>query len=428
MTPLTLLLALTPQLQDTESIDLEVARAAFGQLKAITAADGGALWGASLDYPVLFVDPTTRELVANRADEEGLLTEEVGVWRGLYPADKPVANFATEWAGRRWTMLIWPLPTDEVSRARLLLHESFHNAQFDLNVGGASNPAPHMATLGGRLWLRLEARALAAALNAEPEGLDRADAAADALVFRALRRSMFPGSAEAEDQLERLEGSAEYTGMRLCSPDEGVRIATTVELLEGLGDRPSLARSFMYATGPALGLLLDGYDPLWRKDFLGGASFTTLLKPAVWMEDPEDLQVEALKRARSYGLAEIEADEERREQERLARLARHRARFLDGPVLILPARSPNLTFDPNRIDLFAGVGAVYGTLWLSDAWGVAEATGGALVLADRRVHLAAPTEIEGPELAGDGWTLELDPGWRVIPGERAGDYRVVEGE
>lgn len=425
---LALPLALFPQEQTTTPIDLQVARAAFDQLGTITAADDGELWGVSLARPLLFVHPETRAVVADRGDDGGLLTETDGVWSGQFPAESPIANFATEWAGRRWTMLVWPLPEDEVDRARLLLHESFHNVQPELEISGSSDAAPHLGTFEGRLWLRLEARALAAALKADPEDGSREDAAADAMLFRALRRSLFPASPKDEDELERTEGAAEYTGMRLCSPDAGVRVAETVELLEGLAQRPSLTRSFMYATGPALGLLLDDYDPYWREAFLAGASITELLMPIVWMEEPEDLQAAALERARSYDFEQIEAEEEERELERQKRMARHRARYLEGPVLILPGRSLRSSFDPSRIELLEGVGSVYGTLWASDDWGVADAPGGGLILLDRTVHLPAPTDVEGPELAGDGWTLALAAGWRIVPGQRDGDFRAVEGE
>jgi hypothetical protein len=31
-------------------------------------------------------------------------------------------------------------------------------------------------------------------------------------------------------------------------------------------------------------------------------------------------------------------------------------------------------------------------------------------------------------IQGDGWTLELNPGWTLIPGERKGDYRLGKNE
>jgi len=420
------------------AIDLGVAREAFEQVRAIVAADGGELWGISLDTPILLVDAESRACAADRADAQGLLSEREGVWCGRFPTQLGVANTTTRWAGRRWTMLRWPIPDDEVERARLLMHETFHSAQFELGVSAATggDSCPHLGEYDGRLWLRMEAHALVAAL--ESEGAERDQAAADALLFRALRRSLHSdgeggvdagaSAAEAEDALERLEGSAEYTGVRLCSPDARVRRAAAVELLRGLAARPSLTRSFQYATGPALGLLLDEYDPYWREAFLAGGTFSALLAPAVWFEVPAaELEGRALRRAKEYGFDEVVADETERERRRAERLAGYRARFVEGPVLVLPARSPRLTFDPGRIERLDRIGSVYGTLWLSDEWGVADAPGGGLVLDDRTVHLAAPADVEGPRIAGDGWTLDLSPGWVVAPGARGGDFRLVEG-
>ncbi len=420
------------------AIDLDVALAAFEEARQLAAADAGALWGIPLDFPLLFIDPVTRVCVANRAGgSAGQLLKPEGpegrVWTGQYPDELIIANATTQWAGRRWTMLAWPLPSDRLGRARLLMHESFHNAQYPLKIdGGGAGFCNHLATHDGRVWLRLEAQALAAAIRSEAD--QREEAAGDALLFRALRRALFPGVDAAEDGLERLEGSAEYTGVRLASDDPGEQVKATVKLLEGLASRPSLTRSFSYATGPALGLLLDEYDPFWREMFLRGETFTNMLAPAVWFEPPpnvQELEAKARERAQHYGFEKIAAEEAAREKLRQSRLATYRQRYIDGPVLILPALAPQSGFDPSRIEPLEGVGDVYGTLWLSDDWGVADAPGGGLILRNQTVHLALPRDVEGPELSGDGWTLELKPGWEVVPGKRDGDHRLVmvgEGE
>jgi len=75
-------------------------------------------------------------------------------------------------------------------------------------VGGGSND--HLDTLEGRLWLQLEWRALARAL--ETDGGERLTAIRDALAFRRTRRDLFPGAAEAERKAEIREGLAQYTG------------------------------------------------------------------------------------------------------------------------------------------------------------------------------------------------------------------------
>ena len=371
--------------------------------------------------------------MANQPDEEGELVEWHGVWAGQFPAARGIANFATEWAGKRWTMLVWPLPNDEVARARLLLHESFHNAQFELNLSsGGSGVCSHLDTYDGRLWVRLEARALAAALRSSIDGREEArdEAARDAMLFRAMRRSLFPDAAENEDGLERLEGSAEYTGVRLCSPDARVRTEAAVGLLEGLRDRPSLTRSFQYATGPALGLLLDDHDPYWREAFLAGSSLSAMLAPAVWFEGGRGPGARAPRPRARHGVR-VRAGRRRGDAARGGTPAPTRAVSRALPrrtgARPPPPASPQTSFDPSRIEILEGVGSVYGTLWLSDAWGVADAPGGGLILEDGTVRLAAPSDVEGPQLAGDGWTLELATGWSVAPGKRDGDWCVVPG-
>jgi len=45
----------------------------FEQLKQISGADGGRTWRTLLYGAIFFVDPSTREVVANQADAQGLL-------------------------------------------------------------------------------------------------------------------------------------------------------------------------------------------------------------------------------------------------------------------------------------------------------------------------------------------------------------------
>ena len=41
------------------------------------------------------------------------------------------------------------------------------------------------------------------------------------------------------------------------------------------------------------------------------------------------------------------------------------------------------------------------------------------------IHVTAPAGLDdGSTVRGDGWTLTLDPGWRLEPADRVGDYRI----
>jgi hypothetical protein len=38
------------------------------------------------------------------------------------------------------------------------------------------------------------------------------------------------------------------------------------------------------------------------------------------------------------------------------------------------------------------------------------------------VVITAPTDASASPVKGDGWTLELKPGWKLAPDARKGDY------
>jgi hypothetical protein len=130
-------------------------------------ADAGKLWGVSLCAPILFVDPQSRKVIANRADKEGRLTQAGTVFIGNLPAKITIANTAMSWAGMKWTMVMLPLPEDRHQRAALIAHELWHHAQDSIGLPSTSAPNNHLDSLEGRVWLQLEWRALISALQSK---------------------------------------------------------------------------------------------------------------------------------------------------------------------------------------------------------------------------------------------------------------------
>ena len=43
------------------------------------------------------------------------------------------------------------------------------------------------------------------------------------------------------------------------------------------------------------------------------------------------------------------------------------------------------------------------------------------------VIVVAPSASTGSSLAGDGWTLELKSGWKIVRGIRKGDFMLESG-
>ena len=91
-----------------------------------------------------------------------------------------------------------------------MLHELLHSIQPELGLITATGQNAHLDTVEGRVWLRLEWRALARALG--QSGEDRQRAVSDAAAFRLARRAQFANAAENERVEEIREGLAQYTG------------------------------------------------------------------------------------------------------------------------------------------------------------------------------------------------------------------------
>jgi hypothetical protein len=416
----------------TAPIDQAKAAQYFEEARRLSAADGGRLWGVALYGPMFFVDPETSEVVANQADTEGKLTKHGAVWTGKLPPEIGAANTAVRWAGVQWTMVLWPLPAYRHERAALMMHECFHRVQAELGLPARDAVNSQLDTRDGRIWLELEWRALERAL-ADIGDIVRVNCAiTDALVFRAWRRALFPGAAEKEDALEMNEGLAEYTGQRLANPAPGELRAAAIIILHDGVNRRSFARSFAYISGPAYGALLDsapGSTGAWRKGLKPDADLGEMARTAYHVLVGTPAAPPPLSWLRAYDGDEIIALETERDARRQAVLAAARARFVDGPLLLLPAvKEINYSFDPNNVVSLDDNLTLYTPVKVADEWGVLECEKGAVLAREKgllvRAQVPAPADPAARPVKLDGCTLDLHAGWTLTPAGRPGDFLV----
>lgn len=397
----------------------------FDEAHQRCAADHGELWGKSLCGPMMFVEPSTRRLIANQADAQGLLKAEQGVFTGRLPDNVPFANSSVTWAGVHWVQLNWPAPDDAGQRRAMMAHESFHRVQDELGLA----PPPegsnaHLDTLQGRYWMQLEWRALSAALAATDDKARRQHAD-DALLFRAVRYQHFAGAAQSERALERNEGLAEYTGIAVGATSPAERLALTQSDLLTHVSLPSFVRSFAYSTGPGYGLLLDRYVPDWRKQIRAReVGLSELLAGALGFKAGDATDAQAEQRAKAYDGATLLATEQVREQHRQQQVAQYKAALIDGALLVLPLRKPQVMFNPSTLVPLGDAGTVYPTMRVLSDWGSIEVREGALLSPDwKQLTVAAPGKSEAKQgtIEGAGWTLHLADGWQLDQGARPGD-------
>jgi hypothetical protein len=418
-----LTLAIAPSGQS--SVDPVLAARYFQEVRWIAEDDNGSLWGIKLYGPMMFVDPRTLDAVTNQASPLLDFQETNGVFAGKFPPNLGAANTAYEIGGTRWTIVIWPPPENRAERATLLMHELFHLIQPDLGFQLSNPKNAHLETLEGRLWLQVELAALAKAAGAL-DAAEREAMAKDALFFRAVRQRKFPGSKAEEDALELNEGLAQYTGFMLRGGWEPESRMWLANQLRQQGGRESYTRDFAYWTGSAYGFLLNVVEAVkfeeirWRKRLKSDSSLSgelaALLKPDLSLSDEQ-----AIGRARPHGYDSILARETELDVQRKARVAAIRKRLIEGSILILPLERTNMTFRNDEIVSLGSAGTYYETATLNNEWGKLEVTAGVIVAGDfKTARVASPTSAS--EMRGPGWRIELKPGWRIVAGERKGDF------
>ncbi|HKI86672.1 MAG TPA: hypothetical protein VKA53_07990 [Thermoanaerobaculia bacterium] len=411
-----------PMVPAVPAIDLGQVRAAQREADRLCAKDGGRMWGVSLCGPLLFVDAGSKTAASTRPWPVPGARHQDGAWTGPLPPSLGIANTSFTWHGESWSMILWPLPKDRFARQALLMHELWHRVQKKIGFPPEGPANAQLDTVKGRALLRLEWRALAVAIESiESEAAKRKSAVKAALVFRQRRRELFKQAATEERELEMHEGLAEYTGFALAARSLAERRRHTLERLQSFDERDSFVRSFAYASGPAYGLLLDEVAPGWERKAKASDDLGGLLQGKMEISLPRDLAAATEKAEGEFDGSKVIAEEEKRATEKRRLVARLRQSYVTGPRLVLPLHAMHMDFDPNHLQPLGKAGTVYRPLTVRDDWGKLVASGGALIASDWKSVVVPRPDASQENLAGDGWTLELAPGWRVVAGARAGE-------
>jgi hypothetical protein len=417
-TLLCLLMAFAPPA--AAQVDQQRAQEFFKEAQALCERDGGRLWGVSICMPMVIGDARTQTFATSQPPPDAPRPKLIGLLNG------PIQWGDTMWAALSWdTISNWPART----RGGAFLHESFHIVQRSKAVAAhdaariradTRSENEHLDAVDGRYWLRLEWRALARALR--ESGALRAQAVRDALAFREARHARYPDQVVSEYVLDIDEGLASYTQTVLAAPSETDAVARALELLKDAEDGESFVRTFSYTSGPAYGVLLDAASPGWPRRMRVGDEPAVLLMRALGIEPAPDAAAAAVR----YGGAELRAAEEQREQQRQARIAELRQRFVDGPVFVMACGGSGTSNSLGAV-VIPGAGTVYFNPYrLSGRCGTLAAENGVLVAPDGgSQRLPAPVRGDDATISGDGWTFKAAPGWVIREGARRGDYEVV---
>lgn len=392
-------------------IPADAARSAFLEARALCRAEGGKLWGRSLCVPLMFVDAPTRQAVLSQ--RSGGAVPDGKVYRLTLPAGVPLGNTSVELGGDRWSMVLWPLPTDATARHILLMHESYHNLQPGLGLTGSGGLGTngHLETRDGRVWFRAELAALRVALGSSGPGRTRA--LRDALLFREYRRSLFKDAASEERGVELNEGLAESTGVDAALVDHDARIRAAIGDIDTELKNVSFMRAFAYASGPAYAELMSSASPSWRRSVTAAFDFGVAAARAYGIKSPVPDETAALAAIDRYDGQRLMAEEDARAKRIAEENARFTSALVTGATLSLPLKSFSLSMDPTAVHGLPDQGSVYEKLSIDDGWGSLEVSGGLALITPQfdRVVVPLGSAPSGTHLRGAGWSLDLKEGY-----------------
>jgi hypothetical protein len=390
------------------------AREYFSLVEEVCNKDNGRLWGENLYGPVMYVDGRSRIVYANMPDREGLLKEKEGVYSGILPKERIIANNVIEFGGVKYAMVPLPETDDQYRLLTRTVHSLYHCYQDRHGLKPSTFSTRHLNEKNARLYLKLEWKALTYAMGSSGEA--RIQAIRDALVFRGARRELFPEAIADENKFENYEGLTTFTYIKLCNEGPEEIRSRILEYLDRIYQNNSYVWGYGFVHGALYATLLNDKDFDFRQietaDFdLGRATLEAygVSLPAVCRDVAGSL-------AFNYDIQSIRNEESEREEMINENTRRIVTTFSERPVVTITMESPNFSFEPEDIDYLDTLGTLYEKLRVSDNWGrLAVDHGGALLTNDLRTLRVSAKEfvVERNHITGDGWHLILNDGWRA---------------
>lgn len=359
----------------TNSNPMEKAAPCFENMKKVSDADNGKLWGKTLYGPTMFVDVQTRNLVANQQNKENTLVQKGNLYFGQLPEDIIIANTSITYCGEDWTCVIWDGSRDLLTNTHLLIHESLHRIQDEIGLPSCGSSNQHLDETEGELLLKLELGILKDLLQNDSK--DLTEGLRDAMTVRKYRQTLFPNG--NENQFECHEGMAEYTAFKLLPLDndnEAIRKGLVAAAITKEMDGSGFGNSFAYLTGPAYGLLIDEMIPDWRNSIRSGKTIPEVISTKVAIPDTID-NAEIERISARYSLTDYLHKERNRLEARDKEDAELRARFSESEWLVIPNDNINFGFNPSeRLVAYDTIGVICNTMQLRGSFGTLEVGNG----------------------------------------------------
>jgi len=391
----------------------------FREVEKICNQDNGNLWGKNLYGAIMYVDRTSRKIISNQPDQEGLLKFKNGVYTGLYPREQLVSNAPAKFGGKLFALVPLPDQEDTFRINTRTIHSLFHKFQQNEGINSAIFNPVNMDEKQARLWIKLEWKALRKALNSE--GAEQNKAIRDALIFRGANRESYPKFAAEENRFESYEGLATFTYTLLCTNTREEFRKRLFETLDRIYSVQSYARSYGFIHGALYATLLHdkGYDMrnINTAEFdLGGA-----VKNLYNIELPPVCRNAASSIAVNYDIDTINKEEEQRDADIKKSVEQQLSNFTEKPVVFIELESPYFDFEPEDVHSLDSYGTLYNSIRISDNWGKLTVEKGGCLISGNLKYIRVPAtgfSSDKNRVSGEGWHLLLNNEWELVKVEQ----------
>lgn len=387
----------------------------FKEIENICNVDSGKLWGKNLYGPIMFVERTSRNIVANKQDMEGLLKLKDGVFTGSYPKELILINVPVKYGGTSFAMTPMPVEEDDYRIKTRAIRSLFHLFQETQGIAPSGFSISIMDEKEARVWIKLEWKALRKALNSQ--GDERLLAIRDALIFRGSNRELYQKYATDENRFETYEGLATFTYTLLCtsSPEEFKK--RLFENLDRAYSMQSYSRSYGFIHGALYASLLNekgfNFQVIQTDNFDLGLAVKELYNiklPVICRDVAGSL-------ALNYDIDSINNEEVQRLADIKERVHNQISNFTEKPVVFLELESPYFDFEPEDIHPLDTLGTLYTSIRVSDNWGKLTVDKVGCLVSNNFKFLRITSKgfkTDQNRISGEGWTLILNSNWELV--------------
>jgi hypothetical protein len=362
----------------------------------------------------MFIDRTSRKIIANQPDKDGLLKLKDGNYTGLYPREKIITTTTVSFGGTLFGMTALPNEEDNYRIKTRGIHALFHSFQQTEGMNPENFNIIIMDEKEARLWMKLEWKALKKAIDSEGE--EQTQAIRDALIFRGSNRESYPKYAALGNRFETYEGLATFTYTLLASNSPEEYKTRLFEYLDRIYSFQSYARSYGFIHGALYATLLHakGFD--FKTITTDTIDLGNLVRELYRIELPVKCRDVAGSIALHYSIEDIYREEEQRLQDIRDRLNNQVSVFTEKPVVLLELESPYFDFEPEDVHYLDTLGTLYHTLRVSDNWGKLTVDKGDCLVSNNYKYLritAKGLKTDKNHINGEGWQIIMNDGWEI---------------